>query len=205
MANGVWWGYKIDSPAPQRPGGKNDISSSPLFKPHGFSDASLLRARERDGEDDVARRLDVYRLGLRQHVVASTHLPAKVRLPVRDIPLEALGREPARPADWQDADVLAKDIAPSVPDLDVVLPLLQEECQALAREQKDTSVLISGALLEEVEVVDLAQSLVDAAAQATEGDDVCGVAVFRPRPVYGLGEVRRVLGCFQYNLDRFRD
>jgi hypothetical protein len=66
--------------------------------------------------------------------------------------------------------MLAKHVRDALlPDVDVVRPLVKQERQARARQKVEGRVLVAG--LEEVEVVQLAEALVDAAAKTAQGDD----------------------------------
>lgn len=150
-------------------------------------------AREGNGENHCVRRLDLDHLGLGQHVVAGAHVAPKLGLPVLDVPLEALGGDEAGAADGDDADVLAEDVLAAVlPDVDPVAAGQEEERQVLAGNQEEPALVVGRAGLEDVQVVELAQALVDAAAEPADGDDVFG-GVVRPDPRHGLVEVGRVL------------
>lgn len=129
-------------------------------------------------EQHILVRLNLDNLGLGQDMVTRAHQPAKLRLPVRHIPLEALCGNDARLLDGDDADVLVKDVLVSVtmlpfwPHVDVVTSRLEQHRKRLAANEVHSALGICGVCLEEVQVVELAKALVDSAAQAAHGDNV---------------------------------
>lgn len=172
-------------------------------------------------EQHILIRPDLDDLRLRQHVVARAHLPPKGCRPVLDIPLEPPRRDDGRLADGDDTNVfsegITRDPAATVtmrtrPVRILVLVLLQtdtrlahpdpmraaaleDEGQRVARDQVHAAVGVGGRLLEQVQVVHLAEPLVDAAAEPADADDgaAAGGGGLAAREAHGLGEVGRVL------------
>lgn len=135
-------------------------------------------------------RLDLHDLGVGQDVVAGAELAANLSLPVGDVPLETTRGDDAGFLERDDADVLAKDVLLAVlADLDVVHAGLEEECQAGAGKQVDATLGVNRVGLKAVEVMKLAEALVDAAADAAQGDNVDALRVLLADPVDGLAEV----------------
>lgn len=129
-------------------------------------------------------------------MVARAQLPADLRLPVRHIPLQALGRDTAWFLQGDDPDIFAEDLLVALlilPHLDTMHTRLKEECQAGSREEEDATAGVGSVLLEEVQMMQLAQSLVDAATDATQRDDVQALRMLGADPSYSLAEVRGVL------------
>lgn len=127
-----------------------------------------------DREQHIPRRLDLYDLRLRQDVITRTHPPAKLRLPPRDIPLQALGADHTGFLDGHDPHILIKHIslALPLPDVHAVPPRLEQERQRLPADQEHPTLRVRRVRLEEVQVVQLAEALVDAPAEPAHGDDV---------------------------------
>lgn len=150
---------------------------------------------QRYREQDVFVRLHLHPPRVREHMVARAQVAPHLRLPVCHVPLEPLGRDPARLFERDDADVLAEDgLLAVLADLDSMRPRLKEERQTRPGEQEDAPVAVGAVLLEQVQVVQLAEPLVDAAADAAEGDDVDTGRVLVAHVLDGLAEVGRVLG-----------
>lgn len=78
-------------------------------------------------------------------------------------------------------------------DLYAVRASLEQERQAGPGQQVDAAGGVLGVGLEEVQVVELAEALVDAAADAAEGDDVNAGGLRAADPVDGLAEVGGLL------------
>jgi hypothetical protein len=90
--------------------------------------------------------------------------------------------------------VLAKDVLLAVlPDLDTVGARLEEKGEAGTGEEVDAALGVGGVRLEEIEVVKLAEALVDAAADAAQGDDVGSGRLRLANPGDGLAKVGRLL------------
>lgn len=156
---------------------------------------------ERDGEQDVLGRGHLDHLGARQHVVARAHPAAKLGRPVGHVPLEPVGSNDARLLDGDDANVLVEqdvfvtvtvscciptpasffflaDVNP-VPSLLVAAAVsttsFQQKGERVLADQEEAAAGVARrARLVEVQVVQLAEPLVDAAAQAAQDDNVEG-------------------------------
>lgn len=127
-------------------------------------------------------------------MVAGAQLAANLGGPVRHVPLEALRRDDAPFFERDDADVLAKDVLLGIlAHLDVVGARLEQEGQAGAREEVDAAGAVARVRLEAVQVVELAEALVDTAADAAEGNNVDARGVLLSDPRDGLAKVGRVL------------
>ncbi|KAI9172616.1 Protein transport protein BOS1 [Paramyrothecium foliicola] len=141
------------------------------------------------------RDLDAPRLG--QHVVARAQVAAHLGLPGGHVPLEAGGADDAGLLERDDADVLGEDVVAAgaglLAHVDAVRARLEQEGQARAGQQVDAALGVARIRLEQIQVVQLAEALVDAAADAAEGDDVDARRVGVAHPADGLAEVGRLL------------
>jgi len=154
---------------------------------------------QRNGEQYIFARGDLNHI--LDDMVARAQLTAKFGPPVRHVPLQAPRRYDGRLAQGQDAHVFRERVPPRrwrdvalrlprtllfrrgdvvvVADADPMRPsaprtTLQQERQPFAAEQVDPPVALVGplVLLEQVQVVQLTEALVYAAAEAAETDDV---------------------------------
>lgn len=164
-----------------------------------------LHLFQRYGKQHVLIRLDLDDLGLRQDMIARTNPTPKRRRPVLHIPLETPGRYNRRLAHRDDAHVLrkqvARDAADGPGDLEHRLPYpdlvppaaFEHEGQRVARHQVQPAVSVRGRLLEQVQVVHLAEPLVHAPAESAHAHDGAPRRRLAPREEHGLGEVGAVL------------
>lgn len=110
-------------------------------------------------------------------MVTRTHPAPKLRLPVRDIPLESTGRDDAGLSNGDDADVLVEELLllpfllPLLADVNPVHPpaacshvCFQKKGEGGSADEEEAACLVVRVLLEEVEMVELAEALVYAAA-----------------------------------------
>lgn len=136
-------------------------------------------------------------------MIAGAELATNHAVPVRHIPLEALGGDMARLLQRDDADILGKGVwLAVVTDVNKVLARLEEKGQTGAREQEYTAIFVFKAGLVHVKLVKLADTLVDSAAKTTQGDNV-GWPVSAD-PVDGLAEICTFLIRIMDNLCRLR-
>ncbi|KAJ6440596.1 Peroxisomal biogenesis factor 19 [Purpureocillium lavendulum] len=141
-------------------------------------------------EEHVPRRLYLDALGLREDVIARAQLATNLRLPVGHVPLQALGGDDARPLERQDTDVLAeRHVLAILPDADQVLAGLQEERETRPGQEEQPALGVVGPRLQQVQVVQLADALVDAPSDAAQRDNVESLGPRLADPGDGLVEV----------------
>lgn len=143
-----------------------------------------------DSKQHILGGIDIDHFGLGEDVVARAELPAELRLPVRHIPLEPLGRDAARFLDGKDTDPFVEHVLLAVlPHPDLVPAGLEQKRQTLPAEEVHAALVIARMLLVEVEVVQLAQPLVDTPAEAADGNNVYWQAMTFPHIVDSFGKV----------------
>lgn len=145
-------------------------------------------------EENVLCRLNLHAFGLWRHMVTCAQFAANLRLPIPDIPLKPAGGDDARFSEGDQPDMFSKNtILAFLGHMDLVLACFEEKGQAGAGEEEDAAGFVGWVGVEEVEVVELADALVNAAADAAEGDDVDAGRLVVADPGDGFAKVGGLL------------
>ena len=163
-----------------------------MSRAHAKAKLALLQG---DCEDDIGRCLDVHVAHVWKHMVAGADPATKLGLPVLNIPFQASGADDAWSADGEYSNVLVEPIRLSLsPNTNPVSAALQEEAQAIARDEVQASLRVFRVSLEDVQVVKLAQALVDSATHAAHGHDIQGALdIASPNVLDCFAKVCRIL------------
>ena len=145
-------------------------------------------------EEYILIRLDLHDLRLREHMVTCAQSTTDLSLPICHIPFQSFRGDSAWLFQRDDAYMLAEHILLTIlSHLDVMLPRLEEERQARAREEVDSAGGVVWISLITIHVVELANPLIEATTDATESDNVDTGLEFVANPFNGLTEVGRLL------------
>lgn len=121
-------------------------------------------------------------------MVTRADLPAYLCSPVLHIPLEPARRDPLRPGQGDDAHILFEEMPAFTTDMvgaviprpvrprraNHIPPRTQDECDTLLRNEIEMSArpALILRLRHEIEMMDLRESLVDAAAETAQNKDI---------------------------------